>query len=418
MWLACLIFCLISSSSRADKFTEELLLKPLADGSLLASFNFVTTSPLSKSRQHFDLMPRLVGELLDEHHLEELDISLSRGVWRSQLWGFPPRTSAVGSKVSAIFNEKVQDLDKSWVKLTNALAGQFCASLNFLDSTQSITPKWSLSPMGISKISSTKRSKFGMLPGENVCTENLTPWKKLLPCSSKRGLATFLNADHIHATKHHNLGLSLRKICPKSDEEECSDPLIELSLYVVLVFDPASLPDNLRASLTERESSWSNWSIRTLFGIGVTSACPLAEFSKIFIEKQDNFDILPGNQHSEELDNLRIFNVNKLVANGINNLSVKYQKPLVYGWIAKPRIYATRYLKGHGNEKGGIVTKIFNEGTGALKVVYLDVIPWFLRVYLHTLTVVNGKGEVVKPLKLGNLKHSFHPETFRAQRVA
>ena len=404
MWLACLILCLISSSSRADKFTEELLLKPLADGSLLASFNFVTTSPLSKSRQHFDLMPRLVGELLDEHHLEELDISLSRGVWRSQLWGFPPRTSAVGSKVSAIFNEKVQDLDKSWVKLTNALAGQFCASLNFLDSTQSITPKWSLSPMGISKISATKRSKFGMLPGENVCTENLTPWKKLLPCSSKRGLATFLNADHIHATKHHNLGLSLRKICPQSDEEECSDPLIELSLYVVLVFDPASLPDNLRASLTERESSWSNWSIRTLFGIGVTSACPLAEFSKIFIEKQDNFDILPGNQHTEELDNLRIFNVNKLVANGINNLSVKYQKPLVYGWISKPRIYANRYLKGHGNEKGGIVTKIFNEGTGPLKVVYLDVIPWFLRVYLHTLTVVTGKGEVVKPLKLGNLK--------------
>ena len=73
-----------------------------------------------------------------------------------------------------------------------------------------------------------------MLPGENVCTENLTPWKKLLPCGAKRGLATFLNADHIHSTKYHNLGLSLRKVCP-GHTNECSNPDIELSLFVVLV---------------------------------------------------------------------------------------------------------------------------------------------------------------------------------------
>ena len=73
-----------------------------------------------------------------------------------------------------------------------------------------------------------------MLPGENVCTENLTPWKKLLPCGAKRGLATFLNADHIHSTKYHNLGLSLRKVCP-GHTKECSNPDIELSLFVVLV---------------------------------------------------------------------------------------------------------------------------------------------------------------------------------------
>ena len=73
-----------------------------------------------------------------------------------------------------------------------------------------------------------------MLPGENVCTENLTPWKKLLPCGAKRGLSTFLNADHIHSTKYHNLGLSLRKVCP-GHTNQCSDPEIELSLFVVLV---------------------------------------------------------------------------------------------------------------------------------------------------------------------------------------
>ena len=51
---------------------------------------------------------------------------------------------------------EVSDLDKAWKKLTNALAGQFCASLNFLDSTQSINPKWSFNPTGILSKSNEK----------------------------------------------------------------------------------------------------------------------------------------------------------------------------------------------------------------------------------------------------------------------
>ena len=41
-----------------DTFKEELLIQPLANNDLMASFNFVTLSPFAKSRQHFDLMPR------------------------------------------------------------------------------------------------------------------------------------------------------------------------------------------------------------------------------------------------------------------------------------------------------------------------------------------------------------------------
>jgi len=401
-----LFICLYLGNANAETFSEELLLKPLANGDLLASFNFVTVSSMSKSRQHFDLMPRLVGELIDDHKLEELDVTLSRGVWRSQHWGLPPRSTAVGAKVSAIFSDEVTDVDKSWMKLNNALAGQFCASLNFLDSTQSINPNWSFSAKGIlrSSLKDTLKIKFGMLPGENVCTENLTPWKKLLPCGAKRGLSTFLNADHIHSTKYHNLGLSLRKVCP-GHTNECSNPDIELSLFVVLVFDPVSLPDNIRSSMSEREASWSNWSIRTLFGIGITSACPLATESNIFIDESLSrglFDILPSQLETQVLSNgdIRVFDLNKLVSNGINNLSIKYKKPLIFGLIGKPRIHATRYLKGHGNEKGGIVTKIFNEGQKPLKIVYLDIIPWFLRVYLHTLKVTKSNGEAQKPKTL------------------
>ena len=163
----------------------------------------------------------------------------------------------------------------------------------------------------------------------------------------------------------------------------------------------SGLPDNLRSTANEKEANWSHWSIRTLFGIGITSACPVADESHIFVDvSQDTFDILPQNleiksiQIKDDGRTLKMFDVSKLVENGINNLSAKYKKQTIYGFIPKPRIYATRYFKGHGNEKGGIITKIFNEGQKPLKVVFLDIIPWYLRVYLHTLKIKNGKDDI------------------------
>ena len=60
------------------------------------------------------------------------------------------------------------------------------------------------------------------------------------------------------------------------------------------------------------------------------------------------FDILPSQVESQVLSdgNIKVFDLNKLVSNGINNLSIKYKKPLIFGLIGKPKIYATRYLKG------------------------------------------------------------------------
>lgn len=46
----------------------------------------------------------------------------------------------------------------------------------------------SFRPTGISDSQKSLNSsllRYGTLPREIVCTENLTPWKKLLPCDSK-----------------------------------------------------------------------------------------------------------------------------------------------------------------------------------------------------------------------------------------
>jgi phosphatidylinositol glycan class T len=81
----------------------------------------------------------------------------------------------------------------AWTRLTNALSGQLCASLNFLDATRSFSPAFNFVPRGVATVeedddrANATHFRMGMLPGENVCTENLTPWKKLLPCEAKRG---------------------------------------------------------------------------------------------------------------------------------------------------------------------------------------------------------------------------------------
>ena len=74
----------------------------------------------------------------------------------------------------------------------------------------------------------------------------------------------------------------------------------------------------------------------------------------------------------------------------------------VYGILKPPALHATRYLVGHGHQKGGIVSKVYNTHPSApLKIVYLDVIPWFLRVFLHSLKITDGvTGREVKPLAL------------------
>lgn len=74
-------------------------------------------------------------------------------------------------------------IDARWHSLTNTLSGLFCASLNFIDETLTTQPALSFGPDDATK--STSQLRFGYLPHENVCTENLTPWIKLLPCKAK-----------------------------------------------------------------------------------------------------------------------------------------------------------------------------------------------------------------------------------------
>ena len=57
-----------------------------------------------------------------------------------------------------------------------------------------------------------------------------------------------------------------------------------------------------------------------------------------------------------------------------------------------PVLSVQRYLSGSGHEWGGLHTEITNShASESLRLLYLDMIPWFFRVFVHTLRVENGE---------------------------
>ncbi|PIO52434.1 hypothetical protein TELCIR_26260, partial [Teladorsagia circumcincta] len=50
--------------------------------------------------------------------------------------------------------------------------------------------------------------RYSAVGKETVCTENMTPWKKLLPCK-QNGLVTLLNPLKLYESVYHAMGLEL-----------------------------------------------------------------------------------------------------------------------------------------------------------------------------------------------------------------
>lgn len=102
-----------------------------------------------------------------------------------------------------------------WLTLTNTLSGLFCASLNFIDSSKSISPEGVLEPE--SRVPASEQQKLhlvhGSLPREVVCTENLTPFLKLLPCQGKAGVSSVLDGHKLFDASWQSMSVVVQRTC-------------------------------------------------------------------------------------------------------------------------------------------------------------------------------------------------------------
>ncbi|KTF82220.1 hypothetical protein cypCar_00034730 [Cyprinus carpio] len=340
----------LTPAAARDEFQEELVIRPLHSGDIYASFQFRTlwdTDFLQEGQKvsHYRLFPKSLGQVLSKFSVRELHISFTQGFWRTMQWGQPFIPSPPGAELWVWFHDTVSDVDGNWKELTNVLSGIFCASLNFIDLTNTVQPSASFKPLGLGNATDHRFLRYATLPREIVCTENLTPWKKLLPCGSKAGLAVLMKSEKLFHSK---------------------------------------------------------WSLFKMFSRTLTEACPLASSSKVYVDITDNpegelFELSPATPllgQAVVLGDRRTYSVYDLsraeTFGQLRSFNLLLRWKGDSGDMLRPLLHAERYVAGFGLQTGEIHTVIYNNHPyRAFPVLLMDSVPWYLQLYIHTLTVTS-----------------------------
>ncbi|KAH8776535.1 Gpi16 subunit, GPI transamidase component [Diaporthe sp. PMI_573] len=419
----CLIISLVIPIAASD-YHEQLVLKPLPLSALLASFNFRSNTTRSQFEAHnFRFFPRSLAQILEYSGTKELHLRFSLGRWDAESWGVRPwggtREGGTGVELWAWLDaDTEEEADNKWLTLTNALSGLFCASLNFIDSTRTIRPAMSFQLEGdhSDAVASNLHLLHGTLPREVVCTENLTPFLKLLPCKGKAGIASLLDGHKVFDSSWQSMAIDVRPVCPEGGECVLE---IDQSIDMVLDIDrskrprdnpiPRPVPGHELKCNTSKEyhsddtcfpveySIGQDWSISKIFGKPIQGTCPLAdaEVAPVCLEVPDSRPVWVTDGVNEFRNNgerRRCYNASPettidLILPPIEregeNAQVateEYVQPDI------PPLYAERSLMGHGQERGGVQTILTNPSdTEDVEFVYMESLPWFMRIYLHTL---------------------------------
>ncbi|XP_068188379.1 GPI transamidase component PIG-T [Antennarius striatus] len=375
-----------------DDFQEELVIRPLHSGDIYASFHFRTlweSDFMSRNKvSHYRLFPKSLGQVISKFSVRELHISFTQGYWRTMQWGQPYQPSPPGAELWVWFQDSVTDVDSTWKELTNVLSGIFCASLNFIDSTNTVQPSASFKPLGIVNVTEHRFLRYATLPREIVCTENLTPWKKLLPCGSKAGLAVLLKSEKLFHSSFHSQAVHIRPVCL---DQECKNPSLELRQTLNVVFDMYTSAQGKR-----------EWSLFKMFSRTLTEACPLASSSKIYVDitadtQGEQIEVSPATpllSQNVVLGDRRTFSVYDLTQpvtfGTVRSLNLLIRWKASEGDMLRPLLHAERYVAGYGLQTGEIHTMMYNNHPyRSYPVLLLESVPWYLRLYIHTLTVTS-----------------------------
>ncbi|NXS73848.1 PIGT transamidase, partial [Pandion haliaetus] len=227
--------------------------------------------------------------------------------------------------------------------------------------------------------------------------------------SLQAGLAVLLKAERLFHSSYHSQAVHIRPVCRVSaatslslvQDASCLAVSWELRQTLTVVFDTFSSGQGKK-----------DWSLFKMFSRTLTDACPLASQSKVYV------DISPKNKEKELLEvtpppasvheavvqgDKRIYAVYDLLSPSLFNTSrslnvqLKWKRPQDSSELPTPMLHAQRYVSGYGLQTGQISTLIYNTHPyRAFPVILLETVPWYLRLYVHTLTIIT-KGKENKP---------------------
>ncbi|KAB2571227.1 GPI transamidase component GPI16 [Lasiodiplodia theobromae] len=427
---------LLSSNVNADAadYHERLLLRPLPQNQLLASFNFRSNASASSfEHQNFRYFPRSLGQILQHAHTKELHLRFSLGRWDAEQWGARPwngaREGGTGVELWAwVDAETEEQANARWLTLANALSGLFCASVNFIDATKTIRPVKSFPPERYPPAESLENLHLlhGTLPHEVVCTENLTPFLKLLPCKGKSGVSSLLDGHKLFDASWQTMSIDVRPVCP-DDGSEC---VLQMEQVVDMVLDidrskrprdnPIPRPKPIEEIPCDQSKPYPQhdscfpleatsepaWSLNEVFGRPIKGACPLtaegpaSETVCINVQPEREIKIETSAKYREAKYEDGLLRCYELPTGADFDLVLPEQTVESTIPLAQPPLYAARSITGYGQERGGLQSVLTNPSeTSSVDLIYLESLPWFMRTYVHTLRafVTSGDSKVECP---------------------
>nr|GAT60861.1 GPI transamidase component GPI16 [Mycena chlorophos] len=340
---------------------------------------------LDDDPQHYTLFPLGLGQILREYAVTEMHLTLNAGKWSYDRWGYPEEDGVgTGAELWAWMADGADaTVDQRWLGLRNALAGLFCASLGSLDELRTTSPGFVFAPGALPDWPFPHAIRHASLPSEHVCTENLTPFLKLLPCKSSSGLASLLNPHRLFEADWHGMGLHVSW-------------LPEEGVQVRLTFQTVSDP--------LRPSNKRDWSLGSLFDRTIQRSCPVASSSEIAVALPFRVPYTISPEPSLVDSGLAIFDVSQME----KPLDVSLHWPQGFQYstsaLAEAPLSIRRTLKGYTQDNGELSVLIKNDQDRSVDVAYLETMPWIVQFYLHTLILqIDG---VTRPELLRNITYT------------
>jgi len=408
-----------SASARqveVDLYEEEAYFRRVASGSgtttTIANFQFTTrwmqTLPKAEAEsgsisvfkwKHFNLFPKAFGQVMDRFNIHELHLTFSKGEWNQKAWGYPFVPAPSGMELIALLEDdsipSEYGTDDAWTRATRELAGMFCASINQLDSEHATSPVQTFFGENNFGGNKTLSLRYGQLPNEVSCTENLTPWLKLDTCRSEAGLATLLVPKEIYSARHHTMGTHFRRVCydnyansegntseVKDQWSGCRRRVAELVQTLTVVIDHDSKIGSLKSLLGSHTAN--NITI---------PPCEVAYTSMAYVEtgldtvsdtKQKIEKV--ANAFGQATTNVLSYDLNEYA--GLNeNMLTGAGSTLSSDNLVTPPISIQRSTTGSGQLYGGISTTISNDDNFQIGLRVLEVIPAYIRIRPSTLEI-------------------------------
>ncbi|KAG1675788.1 hypothetical protein FOA52_012444 [Chlamydomonas sp. UWO 241] len=332
---------LTGAAGREELFSEELLVEPLGQGAFLAHFVFKQTTT-DGGGTHPTTFPPAVLQLARTVAFESVELHLTAGRWHHDRWGLPlVPVKPGGAELRATFGQRQAKqqgkqrrggapdpaLAAKWSHLTHALGGLFCASLHLMADPQMATHTAPTSPweeppsMAQGGGGGARGTLLSWLPREVVCTENLTPWLRLLPCRDQAGLAQLLgDRSALFESSYHSISVSLSVAdaansssggsggsCGGGSSGSCisrasssgsgsgsgsgsssggEQPhqrrVLQLTQTATLLLTPAAPPSE-RATPSAAAAAAAAPTLSAVLGAATTRRCPAAALSRVYV---------------------------------------------------------------------------------------------------------------------------------------